>query len=51
MSGCIVRFGSDLDGDGYPEVLTRLCSPSEYVVYTYYKYYPGVRLLMSLNPG
>ncbi len=39
ITGCIQRFGADLDGDGYPEVITRLCSPNEYVRYTYHRYF------------
>ncbi len=51
INGCIVRFGADLDGDGYPEVLTRLCVPNEYMKYRYYKFYPSIRQVISLVPG
>lgn len=49
--GCIKRFGADLDADGYPEIITGLCSPNEYMQYRYIKYYPMVRNYISLNPG
>lgn len=51
ITGCIQRFGADLDGDGYPEVITRLCSPNEYVRYTYYRYFPSVKSYVWLQPG
>jgi hypothetical protein len=49
IEGCIVRFGADLDHDRYPEVLTRTCSSSEYNFYSYVKFLPTVKRLVSLG--